>query len=187
MTLLTKVYLTILGSLLFLVISAGLYSWYADPPAPISTVQYVKPPEIREVVKIQRVTVPGPEKVITVEKKVLVEKIKLPDWFLDETEQAIATAVIPPYEGKTNIIATLNTETGAGNIIARQEKLSLFAFENNKEAGVRAGISSDKFSKTATVFGRWQFLRVGNTHLGLYGEANSDGEGVAQIEFTYRF
>lgn len=187
MTLLTKVYLTALGCLLILTISAVLYSWYAEPTAPTSTVQYIKVPEIKEVTKIQRVTVPGPEKIITIEKKVLVEKIKLPDWFLAETEQAIATAVIAPYEGQTNVIATLNTDTGTGNIIAKQEKLPLFAFEDNKEAGVRVGYTSDKFNNISTVFGRWQFLRVGSTHLGLYGEVNSGGEGVAQLELIYRF
>lgn len=187
MMLITKIYLTVLGCLLILMISAGLYSWYSEPPAPSSTVQYIQVPQIKEVVKIKRVEVPGPEKIVTIEKKVLVEKLKLPDWFLDETEQAIATAVIAPYEGQTNVVATLNTETGAGNIIAKQERLPLFAFEDKKEAGVRAGVSSDKWDKKATIFGRWQFLRVGSTHLGLYGEANSDGEGVAQVEFTYRF
>jgi len=182
-----KLSLTALSCLLILTISAGLYAWYFDTPAPTSTTQYIKVPEIKEVVKIQRVLVPGPKEIVTIEKKVIQEKLKLPDWFLDQTEQAIATAVIAPYEGDTNVVATLNTETGAGNIIARQEKLSLFAFENTKEAGVRVGVTSDKLNNVSTVFGRWQFLRIGSTHLGLYGEANSGGEGVAQIELIYRF
>lgn len=167
---------------------SAIYAWYGERnKPPMSQTEYVNVPEIKEVVKIKRVEVPGPEKIVTIEKKVLVEKIKLPEWFLAETEQAIATAVIPPYEGKTNVISTLNTETGIGNIIAKQEPLPFMQFENKKEAGVRVGYTTDGAKAHTTIYGRWNFMRIGNVHLGLYGEANSEGAGIAQVDLNYHF
>jgi len=106
---------------------------------------------------------------------------------LDETEQAIATGVIAPYEGKTNVVATLNTETGVGNIIAKQMPQPFMSFENKKELGVRAGYTTDGAKAHTSIYGRWNFMRVGNVHMGMYGEVNSEGAGIAQIDINYRF
>ena len=174
-----------------LVITLGLmsaiYAWYGERnKPPTSNTVYIPVEQIKEVEKIKRVEVPV-EKIVTIEKKVLIEKIKLPDWFLAETEQAIATGVVQPYDGKTNVIATLNTSTGIGNIIAKQEPLPFMQFENKKEAGVRVGYTTDGAKAHSTIYGRWNFFRVGNVHLGLYGEANSEGAGIAQVDVSYRF
>jgi hypothetical protein len=182
---------TIITIIYALVVTLGLmsaiYAWYGERnKPPVSQTVYIPTEQIKEVVKIKRVEVPV-EKIVTIEKNVLVEKIKLPDWFLDETEQAIATGVIQPYEGKTNVISTLNTETGIGNIIAKQEPLPFLQFENKKEAGIRAGYTTDGAKAHTTIYGRWQFLRIGSVHLGLYGEANSEGAGIAQVDLSYRF
>ncbi len=174
-----------------LVITLGLmsaiYAWYGERnKPPVSQKVYVTVEKIKEVDKIKRVEVPV-EKIVTIEKKVLVEKIKLPEWFMAETEQAIATAVIPPYDGDTQAIATINTDTGVGNIIAKQIPQSFMDFENKKEMGVRVGYTTDGAKAHSTIYGRWNFLRVGNVHLGLYGEANSEGAGIAQVDLSYRF
>ena len=183
-TIVTAIYALIIT----LALISAIWAWYGERnKPPVSQTVYIPTEQIKEVVKIKRVEVPGPEKIVTIEKKVLVEKIKLPDWFLDETEQAIATGVIQPYDGKTNVIATLNTETGIGNIIAKQEPLPFMQFENKKEAGVRVGYTTDGAKAHSTIYGRWNFLRVGNVHLGLYGEANSEGAGIAQVDLSYRF
>lgn len=167
---------------------SAIWAWYGERnKPPVSQTVYIPVDQIKEVTKIKRVEVPGPEKIITIEKKVIQEKIKLPDWFMDETEQAIATGVIAPYEGKTNVVATLNTETGVGNIIAKQTPQPFMSFENKKELGVRAGYTTDGAKAHTSIYGRWNFLRVGNVHLGLYGEANSEGAGIAQIDINYRF
>jgi hypothetical protein len=139
-------------------------------------------------VKIKKINVPGPKEILTIEKEKIVEKLRLPNWFAQNAdEQVIATAEIPPYEGITDTVATLNTKTGVGNIIAKQRPLSLLAFENKKELGARAGYTTDEFKQLITVFGRWQFFRLGNFHAGLYGEGNSEGEAIGQIELNYRW
>ena len=183
---------TIVSAIYALVITLALLSaiwaWYGERnKPPVSNTVYIPVDQIKEVTKIKRVEVPGPEKIVTIEKKVIQEKIKLPEWFLGETEQAIATGVIAPYEGKTNVVATLNTETGVGQVIAKQEPLPFMQFENKKEAGVRVGYTTDGAKAHSTIYGRWNFFRVGNVHLGLYGEANSEGAGIAQVDVSYRF
>lgn len=184
---------TIVAAIYALVITlallSALYAWYGERnKPPVSQTVYIPVDQIKEVEKIKRVEVPV-EKIITIEKKVLVEKVeKLPATFIaSPDEQATATAIIAPYEGDTQAIATINTSTGAGNIIARQMPLPFMQFENKKEAGVRAGYTTDGAKAHTSIYGRWNFLRVGNVHLGLYGEANSEGAGIAQIDINYRF
>ena len=182
----------IIGIIIFIGVIASvsaISSWFAGRfTFPVSQTEYIKIPEIKTVVKIKHVEVPGPERIITIEKEVVVEKLKLPDWIkTDINKQVIATAEIAPYEGKTNAAAIMDTKTGQSEIIAKQMPLSLFGFENKKELGVRIGYSTDEWNTRSTVFGRWQFMRIGAMHLGVYGEANSRGEGVGQLELTYRF
>ena len=183
-TIVTAIYALVIT----LALMSALYAWYGERnKPPVSQTVYIPVDQIKEVEKIKRVEVPGPEKIVTIEKKVIVEKLKIPDWFLDETEQAIATGVIAPYEGKTNVVATLNTETGVGNIIAKQMPQPFMSFENKKELGVRAGYTTDGAKAHTSIYGRWNFMRVGNVHMGMYGEVNSEGAGIAQIDINYRF
>jgi hypothetical protein len=171
-----------------LAISSSLYMFFKGSPIG-SGVQYIKVPEIRTVTQIQRVEIPIKE-VITIEKEKIVEKLKLPDWVKnDKNEQVIATGEIAPYEGITNAITVLNVQNGASQVIAKQMPLPLFSFESKKEVGLRYGYNADDVKTQVTLFGRWQFLRVGNFHAGLYGEVNTNeaSKAVAQFEITYRW
>lgn len=131
----------IYGLIITLAFVSAIWAWYGEHnKPPISNTVYVPVKEIKEVEKIKRVEIPGPERVVTIEKQVVVEKLKLPDWIkTDANKQVIATAEIEPFEGKTNAAAILDTKTGASEIIAKQIPLSFAAFENKKELGVRAG------------------------------------------------
>jgi hypothetical protein len=184
-----KVLFVTLLVITLLAVSSALYFWYKKPDT-ITTKEYVKVPEIQKVVTVKRVEVPGPERVVTIEKRVIIDKLKLPEWFKsDANEQAIATAEISPYKGKTNAVAILNTKTGVGQIIAKQEPLPLIAFENDREIGIRGGIHSSG-SPEAAVYGKWDFLRVGSMHLGVYGDASvrdSKADARIQIGVGYRF
>lgn len=185
----TNIIMGLIIVLLVIMTSAALKAWYAERHKPVvSQTEYVTVPQIKQVVKIKRVMVPGPEKIVTIEKEKIVEKLKLPNWVAQNAdEQIIATGDVPPYEGCTDVVCTLNIKTGEGNIIAKQRPLSLFAFENKKELGGRLGYTSKEFKQIITGFGRWQFLRVGNFHAGLYGEGNTDGEAIGQLELIYRW
>jgi hypothetical protein len=172
--------------LLILAVASSLWNWYKKPPA-TNTVEYVKVPQIKEVIKIKRVEVPGPERIVTIDKEVIVERLKLPEWVrTNADEQAIATAVIEPYKGKTNAVALLNIKTGVGQIIAKQEPIPLFGFVNDREVGIRAGINI-KGEPETTVYGKWSFVRIGNVHVGAYADAGSTGTAKIQLEAGFRF
>jgi hypothetical protein len=118
----------------------------------------------------------------------------MPDWFTQSAdEQAIASAVIEAYKGKTNVVSTLNVKTGVGQIVAKQEPLSFMGFENDKEIYTKIGYSTKKETQV-TVGGRWLFGRVGGIKAGLYGEGKAGfasdetkttGEASAGIILTY--
>lgn len=186
MTTLTKIIIGVLAFLLIVATASSLYFWFKRPPA-TNTVEYVKVPEIKVVTKIKRVEVPGPERIVTIEKQTIVEKLGLPDWLrTNADEQAIATAAIEPYKGKTNAVAVLNVKTGVGQIVAKQEPLPLFGFVNDKEIGIRAGMDI-KGQVVTSVYGQWDFARVGNVHVGIYADADSVGQAKAQVKVGFRF
>ena len=188
----------IIGSIIFLLLLAtasAIYAWYKEKNKPVtSQIEYVKVPEIKEVVKIKKVEVPGPERIVTVEKVKIVEKLKLPEWFAENTdEQAIATGEVQPYEGKTNVVATLNTKTGVGGIIVKQEPLSFAGFVNDKEIYLKGGYTTSREIEI-TAGGRWLFARVGSIKIGAYAEArgqfatnenNTAGQTAAGLMVTY--
>jgi hypothetical protein len=178
-----KIIIGVLVALILTATGSALYFWYKKPSV-ITVTEWKEP---KEVVKIKRVEVPGPERIVTIEKAVIVDKLKLPEWIkTDVNEQAIATAVIEPYRGRTNAVSLINTKTGIGQIVAKQEPLPLFGFLNDKEVGVRVGYSI-KQGQEIDVYGRWDFARVGNVAIGVYGEATSYGEGKAMISAGYRW
>jgi hypothetical protein len=189
MNTINKIIIGILAFLLLVATSSALYFWYKKPPV-VSKTEYIKVPEIKEVIKIKTVKVPGPTEIVTIEKRIIVEVLKLPDWVRDNPdEQAIASAVIAPYRGNTNAVAFLNTKTGVGQILAKQVPLSLFGLINEKEVGIRAGyrLDSDGPTMDGTIYGRWDFLRIGNVNVGAYVEGSTRGEGKAQVLLGYKF
>lgn len=171
MNLKSKIIIVLLTIFLLMATGSAIYFWYAKP-SPVSKTEYIKVPSIKTIEKIKRVEVPV-EKIVTIEKKVIVEKLKLPDWFKNDTgKQAIATAVIPSYEGNTSTISIIDTNTGIGEIIAKQEPLSLMAFVNQKEMYGKLGYATSREIQ-ASIGGRWLFGRVGNIKVGTYVEGNA--------------
>lgn len=183
----------ILSALLKVVVilALGSYLWSVyGAKAKLPENQWSTPPQIREVVKIQRVMVPGPKEVVTIEKEKVVEKLKLPDEVAKNPDvQVIATAEIPAHRASTDVVATLNTQTGEGGIIAKPRKPPFFEFVNEKEIGVRYGVSTK--GNAADVFGRWDFVRVGGASVGVYGEAGATDQGrtqaKAQLSVSYKW
>ena len=193
--------LKIIFGLLFivgaLVGASALHSWFSDKPT-VSQREYIPAKEIKKAEKIKHKKITVKSQIDVLDKDEAVEKLKINDPVKsDKNKEITATAEIQTYHGKTNVISVLDTKTGTSEIIAKQVPLSLFGFENKKEIGVRVGYSTDEWETRSTVFGRWSFARIGNVHLGIYGEANSRGEangeansrgeGVVQLELTYRF
>jgi hypothetical protein len=174
-----------------LAIACGSMAYFHfKTPVTVNTETYTPAPEIKETVKIKRVEVPGPEKIITIEKEKVVERLKLPDDIgKNPDKQIVATAVVEPYEGKTNAVAVMDTKTGEGSISVKQEPLPTFAFKNEKAIGGRAGYVSDKdgIRQQVDFYGHYTFLRVWRVHVGVYGEVNSRPEGKTAVDISYRW
>ena len=172
MNLKSKIIIVLLTIFLLMATGSAIYFWYAKP-SPVSKTEYIKVPSIKTIEKIKRVEVPV-EKIVTIEKTVIVEKLKLPDWFKNDAgKQAIATATIPPYEGNTSAISIIDTTTGVGEIIAKQEPLSLMSFINQKELYGKFGYTTAKEIQVS-IGGRWLFGRIGNIKIGAYAEGMAE-------------
>lgn len=169
----SKIISSAIIAFLLIALASAVYFWYKERnKQPVSKIEYIKVPEIKETIKIKRVEVPI-EKIVTIEKEVLVEKLKLPDWFKTDTnKQAVATAVITPYEGKTNVVAVIDTKSGVGEMIVKQEPLSLVGFSNDKRLYAKAGYSTN--SETQVSIGAdWEFIRFGKIKVGVFGEGRA--------------
>ena len=174
-----KIFISAIIIVAFFVGVATIHAWYTGMfPKVIN--QWLPAPPIKTVEKIKKVTVPGPTQIVTIEKQVVVEKLKLPDWIKnDADEQVIATAKIPAYDGDTDAAALLNTKTGIGEIIAKQEPLSLFSLESKAEIGGKVGWNTDG-KNVLKGYGKWDFLRFEKFHLGVYGEGYTDFTGTVK-------
>jgi hypothetical protein len=137
----SKIIMGVLVGILTIALIAMVQAWYKERFKPIiPQTNYVTVDRIKYIDKIKKVEVPI-EKIVTYEKNVIVKKVNgLPTWFVENAdEQATATANLPETKGGYEVIGTINTKTGVGNIIAKEKPRSLFGLPNEKEIGVRAG------------------------------------------------
>ena len=169
---------------------ASLAYFHFKTPVAVNAEVYTPAPEIKEVVKIKRVNVPGPKEIVTIEKEKVVERLHLGDDIgKNPDKQIIATAVIPPHEGDTNAVAVMDTRTGEGSISVKQEDPPLFAFVNKKAVGGRYGYVADNNGAKQQVdfYAHWTIARVWRVHVGIYGEVNSKPEGKTAVDISYRW
>ncbi len=171
--------------------AAAAWSWYhprveTTPGA----VRYVKVPEERTVTKIRRVLVAGPKRIVTIYKPVIVKKLDLPKAVANNPDlQVTADADVgldrtdcPKY----SVVSIMNTLSGETSIIAKRTRTPLFSFEDQKEIGLRYGLSSTA-GQVWELYGRWTFFRVGRFYTAAYGEINQQPEAKALLEESYRW
>lgn len=169
-------------------IASSIYFWHkGNTTNVVSKTEFLTGKEIPKVSKVKE----QPVKIekIMVKDKAEVAKIlpALPETVVkDPNKQVTATTTIQPTENKTSVVSITDIQTGDTELLVKEEKASFFALENKKELGIRAGINSSGLIQS-DIFGRWQVVRTGNLHWGIYGEVNSRGEGKAMLEATYRW
>lgn len=180
----------VMEAILFLIVIIALLSvwhYWNKPPAQLLKTQYVTVPQEKIVEKIRTVAVPGPKQIITLEKPVVVEKLKLAEEIAkDDTKQVIANADIPASKAGISACAVMDTVTGVTTIIAKEKTLPFFAFENMKELGARYGLTTTGMQE-GQVYGRWTFCRAGALYLGGYTELNSRAEAKGMLDLSYRW
>lgn len=162
---------------------AGAYSWYYPTERIIEKWHEAPPPKI--ITKFKKVEVPV-EKIVVIEKEKIVEKFKLD---VKPTDEILAVAEIPPYEGKTSVAAIFDKASSETRINYRHEPLPFISFENQKELWLKAGYALNRngLGYNVEVGGEWRFLRVANFHLGLFGQADMNSNVFAGAKISYKW
>lgn len=182
--------------LLLLALSSMAWNWYHPKINNVPYDRYIQVPVEKKVETIRRVTVPGPVRIVTIEKKELAKELDMP-WLMDDSHpapipgkaedlQPVANANVPPSAGGMSAVAVTNTETGDTAIVFKEKPLPLFGFPSDAEVMARYGLSA-KDGNVGNVAGRWQFLRVGKIRIGAYGEIDSRTDGKVMLEVAYKF
>jgi hypothetical protein len=117
----------------------SLKPWTSAPQVAVQAV------ESKVVTKIERVMVPGPERIVTIEKVKYVEKVPgalTPATIADNSAHVVASAKIPPSPagGTASAILRVQDGVGVGTIEYLPAKTPFFALQ--KEFGVRGGVGT---------------------------------------------
>ncbi len=173
----------LLAAVALLAAASAVWGWYHPKTVVREVFVEVEVPKV--VMKIERVEIEV-EKIVVIEKMALGKTVYLPAAVRDdEDKQVTAVGEVPPHDGKTSVVAVFDTSSGETKLNFRQEPPPFFAFMNDKELGIRYGMGIG--GRQVDLYARWTFVRVGAFHLAAYGELNSDEEGLAMIEASYRF
>lgn len=166
-------------------VSSATWNWYHPQVKTVTRTEYRTHVEEKEVTKIKRVLVPGPTKIVTIEKQVIVDKLGV-DPAPPEGQEIIANAEFDCGETDVSALAIMDMTAGTTTIIAKEKPLGLFGFPSNIEAGLRYGLSTQTMQQ-AGAYARWQFLRIGGFYLGAYGELTTQPEAKAMLDLSYHF
>ena len=186
----------ILAILFLLAVASAWYNW-RQPEKVIKSVGYQPVPVEKSVEKIKRVIVPGPERIVTIEKKAVADKLDMP-WLLDggkpapvagkpEELQVTANANLAASRSGYSAVAVTNTTTGETTIVAKEKPLPFIGFPNEKELSIRYGLSTQD-GQAANLAARWTFARVDRVYISAYGEVDAPRiEAKAMVEASCRF
>jgi hypothetical protein len=171
---------------------AALKAWYTPPAAPTQPgFVAAKPIATLAAVPTVAISLPATTKLQVLPKEQVVAKLPaLPaEITTNPTQQITATATAPASTAGTQIVSTLNTQTGITTIYTKPIEPKLFELVNLRRIGAGYGLSNG--GQTAKVFGEWSFLRVGNAYVGVQAEmtaqTNSAVDARGLLVMDYRF
>lgn len=163
-------------------VAIAVYSFKREVKERVVTkIEYRTMPEEKKFAKIPKKTIPAPKQIVVIEKEAIAQEM---DTVFEADDQVVSNADIPPSDGGTSVVTVLNMETGQSKTFAKEKPESLFSLRNDLEVGVRYGVSTEN-GQEGQIFSRWQFLRVGECKLGVYGEISSDPETTAMVELVF--
>ena len=172
-----------------LLIIAICYIWYDFSHPRVVYQREMTETMVPEYIRdIRTITVPCPESgIVVIKKKPAAERLDVPEYVkMDEAIQITASGEISPYKGITTVTAIFNTGSGETSLLSRREPRKFFALMNDKELGIRYGLSGAS-GMGFDLYGELTFMRLGSVELSLYGEASSTGETKAMIQTGYLF
>lgn len=162
-----------------------LWAWYRPGPV-MSPAGFAAAQEERAVRSLLKQEVPV-RAVQVLPKAAAVKKLKLPAAVADDPRSEVLAAVeIAPSKGGATAVTMIDTTTGATSTLVREKPRPLISFEAGTEIGMRYGVATDGGTE-AVLFGRRDLLRVGSVYVAGYAEVDSDAEGRAMVEISYRW
>ena len=155
---------------LALILLAGwsmYYSWRHPHIKVVSQPYYVPMP-----------SKPGPERIVYVDRVVVVEKpAALPESVAKDTQQLVtATGTVAPYEGNTSVAAIIKFPEGRTTLFMKREPLPFFEFRNKGYLDVGWGFRN--FSEQGSGKVTWEYARIGRAVLWNSLEQNSRPETI---------
>lgn len=181
------------GLIALCVAAALCYLRFVPPESPWSARQIAGHilPEPKEIVRVERQIVQGPERIKIIPKETIVEKIKYlptPVTVADPASQVVAAADIPPSPEGGTAIAIVRTidNTGVGSIEYAPKPPKFLQVK--KEFGIRAGMGTGGLV-VGEVYAHP--LRLGPVNLEARGFVNRDNSRGADfgaaVLVDYRF
>jgi hypothetical protein len=167
-------------ALIIIILTLWAYSWYEKPNL-VDKFHGANPWSTEISTEVKECT-----PVVHYVKTDVIREVSVPAHVEDDSNKEVtAIGVAPRHEGETTIIATLDTVTGITALDIRQERPSLFELPNRKAIGLRCDVTNA--CEEITLYGAWEFLRVGAIHLEGYAEITSDNTAYAGVGLEYRF
>lgn len=175
-------YLWIITPLILIGAALAVYTvWRADHAQKPVNITLVG--AIEKVTKIKTVRVEVPGGVKTIDKPEAIKALSLPAAVSDDKNKLILQAgEVTPYEGKTQVTAVMDSQTGETQIYQAQMPVPFVGFPNTKEIGIRYGTNG-----AFEGYGRWTLIRLGKIHGAVVLSADTRGEAKAQADLRYEW
>jgi hypothetical protein len=168
----TKIIIGIIVLIGILAGASNIYNWYSGQKKPVvSQCAFTPAPKPKAAEKIKRTIIKVPPQIEVFDKEEVADKIDLPEEVKnDPGKQVAGICEVPPYEGKTNVEAILDTNTNPAkiNMYMKQVPLSFFGFPNEGEIYFEGGINT-KGKVELAGGGVWDFLRIEKSKIGFTG------------------
>ncbi len=169
-----------LAALLYLRFARAPIPTYQSAPQPVTTAT-----EPKSVAKVERVIVPGPERIVYLDRARVEGQLK---WSPSIPDNVLAVAEIPEWRGKTTAIATARTVDNvlSATVIYRQEPPKFFDLK--REISLYAGYGSWGGVEAGATL---RPLRIGPVDTFGTGRVRTERDGAVKAEgmlgVEYRF
>jgi len=189
---------TLIGVLALAVAVYWIYSRMFPPAPPIQpsipgvVIQAPLPPgkpgkEIERIIE-RAIVVPGPERIVYIDKPAVAASLKFPEIALLH-DNVIAVATAAPHKGRTTVVATIGPDLDnvwRGGILLRQEAVPFLGREREWHGGIWYGLGGRN-----TLQGELEILpmRIGHVYpsakgiIGLENEGNLNGQLLLGVRF----
>lgn len=139
--------------------------------------------KIKEVEKIKKVYIKVPVDVVTIAKDKVQEELHLTEEVKNNPNNQILTAgKVSPHDGNTEVTAVMDIKSGETKLYQYQEPKKFFSFKDDKEFGIRHGISGN-----TELYGRYTFMRIGNINTAIEGRLSTKRGQDLMIDVRYQW